>query len=62
MILLFGYISRNNDPKFNVGGISISQNLLSKGLEMAKVRAKLVRLVIDAAISTLNVNNMETDT
>lgn len=29
---------------------------------MAKVRAKSVRLVIDAAISTLNVNNMEINT
>jgi len=41
------------------GGISISQSLLSKGLEMAKARAKLVRSVINAAISTLNVNNMK---
>ncbi|XP_011630913.1 exosome complex component RRP43-like [Pogonomyrmex barbatus] len=41
------------------GGIPISENLLSKGLEMAKIRAKLVRSVIDAAISTLNVNDVE---
>ncbi|XP_070154846.1 exosome complex component RRP43 isoform X2 [Polyergus mexicanus] len=36
------------------GGIAISQNLLCKGLEMTKIRAKLVRSVINAAISTLN--------
>lgn len=45
-----------------IGGISISQSLLSKGLEMAKARAKLVRSVINAAISTLNVNDMEVNT
>ncbi|XP_029667663.1 exosome complex component RRP43-like isoform X1 [Formica exsecta] len=41
------------------GGIAISQNLLCKGLEMTKIRAKLVRSVINAAISTLNINNIE---
>ncbi|XP_025988819.1 exosome complex component RRP43 isoform X2 [Solenopsis invicta] len=45
------------------GGIPISQNLLSKGLELAKARAKAVRSVINAAISTMNVNDgMETNT
>ncbi|KAG5323564.1 EXOS8 protein, partial [Pseudoatta argentina] len=44
------------------GGIPISQNLLSNGLEMAKTRAKLVRSVINAAISTLNVKNEEINT
>ncbi|XP_018044479.1 PREDICTED: exosome complex component RRP43-like isoform X2 [Atta colombica] len=44
------------------GGIPISQNLLSKGLEMAKTRAKLVRSVINAAISTLNVKDEEINT
>ncbi|EFN72375.1 Exosome complex exonuclease RRP43 [Camponotus floridanus] len=43
------------------GGIPISQNLLCKGLEMTKVRAKSIRSVINAAISTLNVNNIETN-
>ncbi|XP_012224820.1 exosome complex component RRP43-like [Linepithema humile] len=42
------------------GGIPISTNLLFKALEMAKTRAKLIRSLIDAAISTLKVN-METD-
>ena len=45
-----------------IGGIPISQNLLSKGLEMAKTRAKLVRSVINAAISTLNVKDEEINT
>ncbi|XP_020296020.1 exosome complex component RRP43-like isoform X2 [Pseudomyrmex gracilis] len=44
------------------GGIPISQNLLSKGIELAKTRSKLVRSVIEAAISTLRVNSIETDT
>ncbi|XP_011701660.1 PREDICTED: exosome complex component RRP43-like isoform X1 [Wasmannia auropunctata] len=44
------------------GGIAISQNLLSKALEMAKARAKSVRSVINAAISTLNVNDVEINT
>lgn len=61
ILLLLGYTS-SNDPKFNTGGISISQNVLSKGLEIAKARAKLVRSVIDAAISTLNVKDMEINT
>jgi len=56
------YITYNNDPKFNIGGIPISQNLLFKGLEMAKTRAKLIRSVINTAISTLNVNDMEINT
>ncbi|XP_012527138.1 exosome complex component RRP43 [Monomorium pharaonis] len=44
------------------GGIPISQNLLSKGLEMAKTRAKSIRSVINASISTLNVKSMEINT
>ncbi|KYN03301.1 Exosome complex exonuclease RRP43 [Cyphomyrmex costatus] len=44
------------------GGIPISQNLFSKGLEITKTRAKLVRSVIDAAISTLNVNDVKINT
>ncbi|EZA50937.1 exosome complex component RRP43 [Ooceraea biroi] len=44
------------------GGIPISANLFSKGLEMARTRAKSVRSVINAAISTLAVHDMETDT
>lgn len=41
------------------GGIAISQNVFCKGLEMTKVRAKSIRSVINAAISTLNVNNIK---
>ncbi|KAL6417815.1 hypothetical protein ACFW04_012516 [Cataglyphis niger] len=43
------------------GGIAISQNLLCKGLEMTKIRAKSIRSVINAAISTLNINNIDID-
>lgn len=52
------YVTYNNDHKFDIGGISISQKLFSKGLEMAKTRAKLIRSVINAAIS-LNKNDVE---
>ncbi|XP_029169933.1 exosome complex component RRP43-like [Nylanderia fulva] len=41
---------------YKPGGIAISQNLFCKGLEMTKVRAKSIRSVINAAISTLNEN------
>jgi predicted Fe-Mo cluster-binding NifX family protein len=44
-----------------IGGIPISENLFSKGLEIAKARAKLVRSVINAAISTLKKYDTETD-
>jgi len=56
------YTSYNNNHKFDIGGIPISQNLLFKGLEIAKARAKLIRSVINTAISTLNVNDMEINT
>ncbi|KMQ96274.1 protein efr3-like protein cmp44e protein, partial [Lasius niger] len=44
---------------YKPGGIAISQNLFCKALEMTKMRAKSVRSVINAAISTLNMNNIE---
>lgn len=50
-----------NNDNFNTGGIAISQNLLCKGLEMTKIRAKSVRSVINTAISTLNINNIDID-
>lgn len=43
------------------GGIPISTSLFCKALEMAKTRAKLIRSLINAAISTLEVNAMKAD-
>jgi len=44
-----------------IGGIPISEDLFSKGLEIAETRAKLVRSVINTAISTLKKYDTKTD-